>query len=517
MADGACAFMVVNGREDHDEREQKIMASAHQAANGITRERPISSPINTSVVDGTLSVDSLSAGVMVCGDTGNGKVMRVRSIAEQSILTPRKIVYFSNNDRCFGLHALDNSMLRFGAKTHAVPIGPNDGAFFADQFLTGDRSMAFDFSEMSVEDVSRFLSSFMQVVNRTKNVHADVFLESLDDLIGRKRHRDRNTVNTFKSMLLRGPAINGGNDVRVVVGATSPEEVPIETGRHTMTLIATCTANRANVMALSNYVRGDVRLTRYEDVCPWGIGFLKDHQHWIWPFADRMMHMPFYLELGELASNAGGGQPFKIMTSRGEKDVLDKLVAARKEEADRKRDSEANAPTARSRARVTECRPHRAGGIHGMGIRNASHRQAIGRCVLNIAGNGSFEPKGKVDRGLLKTRMLDSAYDVPAKWVAECYKIATLNSVISIALAGAAYVQARSENANAADAFFEGLGGMGANAAADGLKIHLAAMRDVPLLSAGRYDAVLSAFRSYARGDARPEAANDRDHPRTAA
>lgn len=493
------------------------MASAHQAANGIARERPISSPINTSVVDGTLSVDSLSAGVMVCGDTGNGKVMRVRSIAEQSILGGRKIVYFSNNDRCFGLHALDNSMLRFGAKTHAVPIGPNDGAFFADRFLTGDRSMAFDFGEMRVEDVSRFLSSFMQIVDCTKNVSADVFLESLDDLIGRKRHRDRNTVNTFKSMLLRGPAINGGNDVRIVVGATSPEEVPIETGRHTMTLIATCTANPANVMALSNHVRGDVSLKRYEKVAPWGISFLKDHQHWIWPFADRMMHMPFYLELGELASNAGSSQPFTIETSPGEKDVLDKLVAARKEEADRKRERESNAPTARSRTRVTECRPHRAGGIHGLGIRNASHRQAIGRCVLNIAGNGSFEPNGKVDRELLNAKMLDSTYDVPARWVSECYKVATLNSVISISLAGAAYVQARSEDANAADAFFEGLGGMGANGPANDLKIRLAAMRGVPLLSAERYDAVLSAFRSYARRGARPKAANDGDHPRTAA
>lgn len=474
-----------------------MMASAQPVTQQA--DYPISSPVNTAVVEGRLTSNAIAAGVMVCGDTGNGKVMRVRKIAEESLADGRKIAYFSNNDRCFGLASRNPDLLRFGVNTHTVPMTANDGAFFGQEFVDGDKSMAFDFSEMSVEDVSQFLSAFIGVLVRTKNVSADVFFESLDDLIGRKRHRDKNTVNTFKSMLLRGPTVNGGNGIRVVVGATSPEEVPIETSRHTMTLISTCTSNPANVLALSNYARGNVRLTRYQEVAPWGIGHVMDHQHWLWPFADRKMHMPFYLPLAPLTTDAGTTRPIKVDANEFEQGVMQKLADERAAAEQAKKDADAAKTTASRRGRVT-CQPHVPSNkrFATVNLHNHSHRLSIARVILNVADNGGFVPRQIVDQSKLRTTMGDAMLDVPAAWLSKAYKVGGLNRLVSLALAAAAYAQARTENPAMADAFFEGLGGMSDNGAAGGLKIRLAAMKSIPLLASERYDAILSSFRAYA-------------------
>lgn len=473
------------------------------SAQPVTQQAdyPISSPVNTAVVEGRLTSNAIAAGVMVCGDTGNGKVMRIRKIAEESLADGRKVAYFSNNDRCFGLASRNADLLRFGVNTHAVPMTANDGAFFGQQFVDGDKSMAFDFSEMSVEDVSKFLSAFIGVLVRTKNVSADVFFESLDDLIGRKRHRDKNTVNTFKSMLLRGPTVNGGNGIRVIVGATSPEEVPIETSRHTMTLIATCTSNPANVLALSNYARGNVRITRYEEVAPWGIGHIMDHQHWLWPFADRKMHMPFYLPLPALTTDAGTSRPIEVETNEFEQSVMQQLADERAA-AEQKKKDEAEAKVAASRRGRVTCQPHRTRAplapSAAMRAGVGTHRINIARVTLNIANNGGFVPRAFVDQGQLLNLAADDMLTVPANWLSRAYKIGTLNKLVSVSLAAAAYAQARTENAAMADAFFEGLGGMSDNGAAGGLKIRLASMKSIPLLASERYDAILSSFRAYA-------------------
>jgi hypothetical protein len=286
------------------------------------RARPISSPINTAVIPLPLSEAAIAAGVMVCGDTGNGKVMRVRLEAEKSLAAGRQLIYFSNNDRCFGFTSRFANVLRLGRNAHPMQLLDDEGRFYAELALSSKQSMAFDFSEFTIVEVSRFLSDFIEVINSTKNASMDISFESLDDLIGRKRHRDKNTVNTFKSLLSRGPAINGGNGVRVVVGALSPEEVPIETSRHTMTLIATCTSNPANVDALSKHVRGTPSIGKYVDVAPWGIRFIEDHQQWLWPYADRVMHMPFYAELDQLTTDAGGEKSFDVTTTKGEYEAI---------------------------------------------------------------------------------------------------------------------------------------------------------------------------------------------------
>jgi hypothetical protein len=303
------------------------MATAAAAIQNKTR--PISSPINTAVIDLPLSQAAIASGVMVCGDTGNGKVMRVRLEAERSLEAGRQLIYFSNNDRCFGFTSRFPNVLRLGRHAHSTPLMADEGAFYANLAIATKQSMAYDFSEFTIVEVSRFLSDFIEVVNSTKSASMDISFESLDDLIGRKRHRDKNTVNTFKSLLSRGPSINGGNDVRVVVGALSPEEVPIETSRHTMTLIATCTSNPANIEALSKHVRGTPSIGRYHDVAPWGIRFIDDHQQWLWPFADRLMHMPFYSELGALTTDAGGEDVFDVTTTKDEYDAIKAIGQAR--------------------------------------------------------------------------------------------------------------------------------------------------------------------------------------------
>lgn len=454
-----------------------------------------------------------AAHIMVCGDAGTGKVKRVRRLAEESLAAGRRIIYFSNNKRAFGLSSMFD-VARFGVDTHNIEMTHQDGAHFARATLDLRQSIVFDFRGMRPENVSTFLTGFIDVLNTTETVDFDVFFECLDDLIGRKRHRDRNTANTFRSLLLRGPAENGGNGVRVTVGATSPDEVPIETSRHSLTIIGTRTGANENVKALSACVGGHPTLYQCTVNIASSIRAVQDEQQWLWPMSEGSAapHMPYYCPLTPLQSDAGGGDLLVVETNDAERAVIEQVVQLRAAESAIAEDQTPNA-----RKTATSSDPKRKGirskrggmtdhhkQINASGVKNACKRAEIARMEIKMRVGGSLDTL--VRRPVAETiaEIAKERYAVPATWAMHLYRSGKRPFSAGIGLMGYAYTVARDEDAARADAFFRDLAASGP--LSQTLREQLA-ICDAASVSQKRFDTTMNAWKAFR--NRKPTAAND--------
>lgn len=495
------------------------MALAARRGGGRRVPKPISGPTGGPVIEMKITDAMRAAHIMVCGDAGTGKVMRVRRLAEESLANQgdgdgtagerRRVIYFTNNDRAFGL-ASEFDVARIGVNTHNLQVKPDDGEHFAKAALELRQSIVFDFGEMSPEDVSTFLSGFIGVINMTKKVDFDVFFECLDDLIGRKRHRDRSTANTFRSLLLRGPVANGGNGVRVTVGATSPDEVPIETSRHSLTVIGTRTGANENVKSLSACVGGNPTLYQCTVNVASSIRAVQDEQQWLWPMSEGSAapFMPYYCPLTPLQSDAGSGDEFTVETTDAERAVIGRVVELRAaaepvtQEPQARRRATRRADSGAGRTKRTQDSSNRL--IRASGVGYCVPRSMIARLALRLADGSDLEETKRRPTSEVVTEMKDDRYHVPARWMSS---LNTSSFGTSPSLLALAYMEARETDVTAGDAFFGDLKASGPVTA--DLRGALADS-DAPALSQARLEIVRSAFAAYIGGASpTPTAAND--------
>lgn len=508
---------------------QKMGLAARRGGRRVPK--PVSSPTGGPVIEMNLNDSMRAAHVMVCGDAGVGKPLRVRQIAEESLASGRTVIYLSNNGMCHGL-ASAFAIARFSVSSHGLDLTAEDGERFARHVMTSRTSVALNLRALERRDLTSFLAGLMGALNRSEDADVDVFFECLDDMIKRKRHSDRDATNELHSMLLRGPKATGGNGVRVVMGATSPNEVPIEAGNTSLTLIGTRTAGDPNMQAMSNYAGGNPRLYRCSAVYSASIAAVDDRHQWLWPKSEgiRAPHMPYYCPLHPLVSDAGGDGPFGLHdTSEIESGFVEAIVLLRNGDEDGDRD---NAPAARratrQRGSATVARRPRSRisvrknatrspqklihnrrevqKLRATGLNYYLERNKIAKTAWSLENGLDPAAFRRYDETIISSIMAREEIGSAASWMNHARHgtgKGAMKGIVSDRLLAIALIEARRENAEEADRFFDLL------VTGDGsqLKAIFADIEEEPMLSALRLDAIRSAWAN--RATSRPTAAND--------
>lgn len=450
---------------------------------------------------------------VVYGDVGTLKTHRLKTMVAQARRMEstrigagqkgRQVIVFALENSWFGVHDRTTSPFsRYGKGVNGRTIEVQDAAELAEIAMGPKRpSQIICLQHLGAEEVSGFLKAYFSMVIGQSDLDTVFCFDILDELAGRKRHRDAINAINLKSLVLRGKSMG----VSVYASATSPTEIPLEIVHQTAVAVFGRMSHDGNLKGMRII---DKRVDSFANYPTYGAKSLEVGVQFFFP-QDGSEYAPYFAPFPEV-SVGDGGQSLPTDETDDEKESTSRLDTSRKERADAEAAAKATAESRKNAkdgksggasAGASAAQPRFVAPIGGTaqkqieaaGVKNVIARMSIARILMSHSATGTIDFAHRPRRNAVADMALDDRIGASAKW--RDNHQSSFSGMTSPGLAGAMHAMLTAEDPIEGERFLMSLFGHGeASMLVNTLARRLREMTSESLVSSKRLDMVLTTW-----------------------